>query len=915
MSDNTPYREILQNVDLPGLVESYGVKLRKDGPEYVGLCPFHNEKTPSFHVNQRKGLFRCWGCGEKGSAIDFTLKAEALKGRALNLAEVRELLASKTAGGALPTYTPTAATTPWEPLVPVPVDAPEPDFRHYQMGLASAHWAYRTATGELVGYVARYDLESGKDLRPWVYAERNGKRRWQSQGFPKPRPLYGLPALAERPDAPVCIVEGEKTADAVATLLPASVVLTWAGGAKSMKYVDWAPLRGRRVILWPDADKPGTDAMCGWHEKIDSKGRGGELVKGAAQFAADAGAEGVRFVRLPEGLAEGWDGADALAEGWDVATTRAFLAANVGECPAPAAAVSDVPVPAPKPTKSAKIVAPEGGDDETPDDAPAGLPFRPLGYRKGAYGMNEFYIYSYKARQALKFGPSNFTKAALIQLADISYWARRFRAAAMEKAGWESAAGESLMNACYSAGYYDAEKVRGIGAWLDNGRVVVHAGTHLVADNEEYGLATFPTSFIYEAERAFGFNATEPLKSAESERFYELANLMNWERPGYADLFLGWCIIAPMCGALTWRPHLWITGGKGTGKSAALTVMHELVGKIALRVQGTTTEAAIRQLLASNARPVFFDEADSDSRADNERLQGVLSLVRAASSFDGGAVAKGTAGGGTGTTYLIRSCFAFASITPKVQTGADRSRVTVLSLIKRSEPKAAESERWEKMQKLMAEILTPENCERLQARTLALLPQILANAKTFTRAAALVLGEQRAGDQLGVMLAGAYSLKRKDVVDFEAAKAWLGARNWDEIRNEEKDEESLLSVLMEQPVRVESQNGVGHNRTVGELVELAAYGSTAATEYLDGVAAHLHLKRIGIKVDAETKVFYIANKSLWLSRSLATTAWATNYNKVLARLHGAIHAPNMHFSPGLKSRAVGLPLALLGEPA
>lgn len=50
------------------------VKLRKAGRNYVGLCPFHNEKTPSFSVSSEKQTFCCFGCGERGDVIDFIMK-------------------------------------------------------------------------------------------------------------------------------------------------------------------------------------------------------------------------------------------------------------------------------------------------------------------------------------------------------------------------------------------------------------------------------------------------------------------------------------------------------------------------------------------------------------------------------------------------------------------------------------------------------------------------------------------------------------------------------------------------------------------------------------------------------------------------------------------------------------------------
>src|SRR4029079_16267393 len=51
---------------------------RRSGAEYSGLCPFHNEKTPSFTVNDKKGFYHCLGCGEHGDAVSFVMKTEGL---------------------------------------------------------------------------------------------------------------------------------------------------------------------------------------------------------------------------------------------------------------------------------------------------------------------------------------------------------------------------------------------------------------------------------------------------------------------------------------------------------------------------------------------------------------------------------------------------------------------------------------------------------------------------------------------------------------------------------------------------------------------------------------------------------------------------------------------------------------------
>ena len=55
------------------------VTLKKSGSNYMGCCPFHHEKTPSFCVTPSKQMFYCFGCKEHGNAIDFLMKYKNLR--------------------------------------------------------------------------------------------------------------------------------------------------------------------------------------------------------------------------------------------------------------------------------------------------------------------------------------------------------------------------------------------------------------------------------------------------------------------------------------------------------------------------------------------------------------------------------------------------------------------------------------------------------------------------------------------------------------------------------------------------------------------------------------------------------------------------------------------------------------------
>ncbi|HEY1866825.1 MAG TPA: DNA primase [Candidatus Cybelea sp.] len=87
--DQGVLREIRARVDIAALIGGY-VPLKKRGNDLVGLCPFHAEKTPSFHVHPDRGFFKCFGCGTGGDAITFVQKSENL-----DFAEAVRSLAAK----------------------------------------------------------------------------------------------------------------------------------------------------------------------------------------------------------------------------------------------------------------------------------------------------------------------------------------------------------------------------------------------------------------------------------------------------------------------------------------------------------------------------------------------------------------------------------------------------------------------------------------------------------------------------------------------------------------------------------------------------------------------------------------------------------------------------------------------------
>ena len=223
----------------------------------------------------------------------------------------REVAANGEAGQLAPASASGKAKPSGDWVWPVPEDALQPRGKHRDKGHVSASWAYRDSAGKVLHWVCRFDLGDGrKEILPQTLWREAGRLVWHWRAAPVPRPLFRLDALALAPAAPVLVVEGEKTAEAAAQLFPQLVAVCWSGGSKAVGKADWTPLRGRRVVVLPDADEPGSAAA-----------------EAVAKAAAAAGADGVAVVALPDGLPEGWDVADAFPAGFGQERLALLIAA------------------------------------------------------------------------------------------------------------------------------------------------------------------------------------------------------------------------------------------------------------------------------------------------------------------------------------------------------------------------------------------------------------------------------------------------------------------------------------------------------------------------------------------------------------------------------------------------------------
>lgn len=242
------------------------------------------------------------------------------------------LLAEEIAAAQILEKTGAHEKSPRTPLIPVPADAPPCNFAMPDFGgKPTILYPYHQADGQLIGYVARWDIihpdtgERDKKILPVCYCDLgNGKKAWRSAGMPMPRPLYRLPEILARRDVPIIVCEGEKTAEAAQTLFPDYVATTPMHGAKSPQKTDWSAIKGRRVIIATDHDEAGEQFgeavydLCVaagadrlFHLPAESIGKREPVENGFEPRGSD--------------VPQGYDLADACEDGWTFQDMERFF--------------------------------------------------------------------------------------------------------------------------------------------------------------------------------------------------------------------------------------------------------------------------------------------------------------------------------------------------------------------------------------------------------------------------------------------------------------------------------------------------------------------------------------------------------------------------------------------------------------
>jgi Uncharacterized protein conserved in bacteria len=559
-------------------------------------------------------------------------------------------------------------------------------------------------------------------------------------------------------------------------------------------------------------------------------------------------------------------------------------------------------VPLPPDPAPAQVPQPEDGvskhdEPDGPDDT--GGYFSMLGYDHERY-----YLFQHEKKQVLVYTKGDFTEAGLIALAPLNWWEREFPSAKEKNGIDRKSAMDWIVRCCHKAGIYDPSRLRGRGAWIDDGRVVYHHGGYLSVDGVPTAITKIKSRYVYELDRSLPEPAKSPLSDEEGARLLEIAKMFRWTKPASAALLAGWVALAPLCGALRWRPHIWLGGGPGSGKSTILNeYVHPLMAGTDMFAQGNSSEAGIRQHLKADALPVLFDESEQNDERETARVQAVLALIRQASTESEAKTFKGTAGGDA-LSFHIRSMFCLASVQVGMKHQADIERMAVLNLRPKREDKDA-AETWKRIKDALYAIKRdPEIGRRLLRRSLDLLPVTRANIDLFAEVAAQRFGSQRDGDQYGTLLAGAWSLISTQLATREEVEQMIDQYDWSEhLENADLDDSvRAYASLMEAHVKL--QGGV--IVTVYELCRMAL-GYEVEGVQMQASSADAVLQRYGMRV--RDGRLLVSNTSDQPKHLMQGTPFSADLRGVLLRYPGADrYGDRTQRFNGQTSKCISLPL-------
>jgi Predicted ATPase len=467
-------------------------------------------------------------------------------------------------------------------------------------------------------------------------------------------------------------------------------------------------------------------------------------------------------------------------------------------------------------------------------------------------------------------------------------------------------ASRALIIECTRRGIFDpAGKIRGAGAHRsDNDALVLHLGNRVMrrrlrlnGDGDE--IEYFPTGMhgdhVYPSAPALATPWPEPGPVLTGEQLRAMIATWNWKRPLLDPLLVVGAIGASYIGgALDWRPNIWITGGRGTGKSTLNgknMLLHQLFGKGQLR-SADTTAAGIRQRLRNATVPVFLDELEAEE--DQRRTKSILELARVSSSGDdahrGGQDHQAM-------EFTLQSVFWASSILIPPMEPQDRSRWAVCAL--NPLPQGA------KEPDLKAARL-PEMGRKILRRMVDGWPRWDETLRAYRTALSDMGHKARACDQFGTLLACADLVLYDELPDLETVEeiaSLCEVRLLREVADSAEEHELCLTHM--RTTMVQARGG-------DERESIGTWIGSAVQDMCDPLSEnryHRRLQEMGLKIVSTTETgskiwepgtpgfLAVANSHQAIAGMFVGKKWANGvWAQALGRSPGAVEGVKVKFA-------------------
>ena len=577
-------------------------------------------------------------------------------------------------------------------------------------------------------------------------------------------------------------------------------------------------------------------------------------------------------------------------------------------------------------------MSPDEIEDDDEDRSVGSRYFRCLGY----LDKTNFFM-SLKSGQVFEMNPSQMQANSMMHLAPLEFWEENFpkmnARGGVVGVDWQRAV-NALIEATYKAGVWNPRLRCNQGARMDGKTVVFHSGTKLYVD----GQGTVPLNrFTGQHVYAVGPKARMPdvvtpftADSPELQEYLDILTKLDWKsdrRELSVMALFGWVAISPICGILDWRPHLWLDGPRGSGKSWVVeNLVNTVLGDFVVNVLSNSTESGLRNLLSDRSVPVTFDEAEGENNASRARMQNVIALARHSAFKSNSVVAQGVIGGGGSRNYSIASTFLLTSIVPQLHEAADNTRFCRIKLAS-----GRKHENFKNDIEVPALNLIDERfSDRWIGRMITRAKDYKATYMHMVHGLSLLGLERRLADVYGSFATGCWLMLRDGVPADEREASFFISSQFNVMADlldvssevtEDKDHSRLFTALQSHEVRLDGRNNAGsRSEPLGVLLETACgYEGDDDATVSQNEAIEI-LKRLGIRPgvdDVPAKDGEIANTVLIHKNSqairdiLEKTPYAVSYPDVMSQAEDVKMGKTTRFTAGLGlSRAIIVPLKL-----